>query len=918
VEFRILGALEVTNDDGTPVRLPAGRAQAVLALLCAAGGRVVSRDRLIEEAWNGAPPTTAITQVQGFVSALRRTLGASVIETRSDGYRIAERDGVDLVRLRRLVAAARAARSVSDLSRAAALLDEGLRLWRGRPFEGMTAVSLETEADRIEAERASALEEFAALQLALGQHAALAEPLAGWVSEYPLREGLRSSLMQALSRSGRQAEAIACYHDLRARLAGQLGVGPSPALQELCQRILAGDPSVLTPVSRPPAVVPGYTPAQIPAGVVDFTGRAEYVSRLCKELTATAPAAVVVSALSGTGGIGKSALAVHVAHLIAGEFPDGQLFVNLAGTSAEPAAPGEALARLLRDLGVPAGDIPSGLEERSARFRSVLSGRRLLLVLDDARDAAQVRPLLPGSPACAVLVTSRIRMPDLAGSRQSGLDVLQPDEGRELLARIVGSARAAAEPEAVTEVVRLCAGLPLAIRIAGAKAVARPGWSIADLAGRMAAEHSRLGELALGDLAVRASFRLSYDGLADAAAAAFRLLGLLPVGEFGLGVAAALLDLPPPHAERLLDVLTDAHMLEAPAPGRYRLHDLLRLFAAELAATELEPARRSAAVIRLVTWYGAALGNAADTMAQGRPMPPGSNVHAPGAPAFGSYLEAMNWCYDQQDSLNWAVRAAADEGAPRIAVRMACLLKLYAERSGSPDCSDAAFHAGLACARDLGDVPAEAWLLKAIGNALIKMNREQESVGYLEGAMSLYVNLGDRVGEATILNNLGSLRHNLREFETALQYFERSREILEEFGMAQMVAMALSNAGTACRSLARYDAALAYYDRALEIQQRLDDRHGEGVSRLMLSQAYRLLGRYDEALEQADIAVAIHRDMGTRPWWLLSALDERGLTLAALGRASEARESWIEAVVLAEGSGDPRASEFRGRLAGGT
>lgn len=504
MDFRILGPLEVADEAGTLVRLPAGRARIALALLCVNAGQVVSRDRLIDEAWNGAPPATAVTQVQGFISALRRQLGAGTILTRGDGYLLAP-CSIDLTKMRTLVREARAMREAGSLAHAAALLRDALALWRGRPFEGIGCVSLEASADLIDQERAGALEEYAEIELALGgttgssvpaltsvSSASLAEQLAGWAAEYPLREGLRGLLIQALLLTGRQAEAIAAYHELRERLADQLGIDPGPALQDLYARILGGDRSLMT-VSVPDAPPP--VPAQMPAGVPDFTGRTEQVRQLRAALSRQKPAAVVVSALSGTGGVGKTTLAVHVAHLISDSFPGGQLFVNLAGTSAEPAAPGDVLARLLRDLGLPAAEVPAGLDECSARYRSMLAGRHVLLVLDDARDAVQVRPLLPGSPTCAVLVTSREALTDLAGAVHVGLSVLEPGEGEELFVKIVGSARAEAEPDAVADVVRMCAGVPLAIRIAAAKLVASPEWSIAEVASRIAAEHgSRTGQ----------------------------------------------------------------------------------------------------------------------------------------------------------------------------------------------------------------------------------------------------------------------------------------------------------------------------------------------------------------------------------------------------------------------------------------
>ena len=909
--MRVLGTIEVAGADGGLLRTPAGRARTVLALLSVNHGQVVSSDRLIDEAWNGEPPNTAVTQMHGFISALRRALGPAAILTRGHGYVLGACE-TDLKRMRALIQRGKSLRDdEGSLEAAAGCLRGALALWRGRPFGGTDCAWLESTADLIEEERASALEEYAETELALGNAATLAKPLAEWVAEHPLRERLRASLIQTLLLTGRQAEAIAIYHDLRQLLADELGVDPGPALQDLYARILNGDPLLVTSDS-----VATPAPQQIPAAVEDFTGRATQVRELRAALTHGTRAAVVVSAVSGTGGIGKSALAVHVAHLAHAEFPDGRLFVNLAGTSGIPASPGDVLARLLRDLGVAARDVPAGLEERSARYRSMLASRRVLVVLDDALNAAQVRPLLPGSPTCAVLVTSRATLPDLAGAVHFGLSAMQLDEGRELFTKIVGASRANAEPDAVAEILRACAGLPLAIRIAAAKLAVRPGWPITEVAGRLATEHRRLAELTAGDLGVRATFWLSFDGLTRDVAHGFRLLGLMPAGTFGLPAAAALLGLPSATAEQVLDVLTDAHMLEAPAPGTYRLHDLLRLFAAELAAAALAPDDRAAATGRLVRWYAAALRAVAGTLAQGRPLPPGRDVLADGVPAFGSHNDALDWCDHEHERLAWAIRSAAGAGAHETAARIAALLSIYADRSGNVGWTEASYLIGLESARELGDKPVQAWLLMALGTLLSsRLEREEEGIEFLKLGMSVSECIGDKLATARVHNSLGTAHHNLERFQAALEHFELAETIFDSLGLAHMRAMALSNAGTACRSMTAYDGALDRYGRALEIRVRIGDRHGEGVSRTSLGIAYRLMGRLDESLEQHRLAVAIQRELGSSHWWLLSALDELGQTLAALGRLNEAREPWAEAAFLAENVGDTRAAEFQGRRA---
>ncbi len=424
-------------------------------------------------------------------------------------------------------------------------------------------------------------------------------------------------------------------------------------------------------------------PAQVPAPVADFTGRELEIKELCDALApgGSVHPTVVIGAVTGAGGIGKSALVARVAQLMAGEFPDGQLYVNLMGASAEPAEPSEVQARLMRDLGVQAEDVPSVGGERDARYRSVLAGQRILLVLDDARDAAQVRPLLPGTNGCAVLVTSRARLADLPGVVRCDLEALTRDDALILFGRIVGPARAGAEPAAARTILDACGELPLAIRIAGARLAARPGWSVEDMARRLSAEQDRLRELRCGDLAVRTSFQLSYDVLDEPSMRVFRLLGLAPPGELSLAAIAVLTGLDVTAAEPVLDVLADCHLIENPVAGRYRLHDLLRLFAAEKAQSELDQEQRGQAAARLITWYWAALRAAAGALAQGRLLAHGTEEvpEAPFVPVFATHAEALAWCDRERGGLLWAIEAAAawrarphrrHDGVPDLDVRV--------------------------------------------------------------------------------------------------------------------------------------------------------------------------------------------------------------------------------------------------------
>lgn len=428
----------------------------------------------------------------------------------------------------------------------------------------------------------------------------------------------------------------------------------------------------------------------------------------------------------------------------------------------------------------------------------------------------------------------------------------------------------------------------------------------------MSAEHRRLAELAIGDLAVRASFQLSFDGLPSSAAHAFRVLGLSPSATFRLPATAALLGLGPADTEDVLETLTDSNTLESPAFGTYKPHDLLRLFAAELAARDLTDDDRHAAIGRLMRWYAATLQTAAAVLAQGRQLPPGAPVAADDVPAFVTHTEALDWCHQEQDTITWAARTAAATGEHTLAARIGALLGLYSNRSGAIWVEDS-FLTGLDSARQTGDVPVQAWLLAALGSLKSKMERDEESVEWLQLAMVLYEALGDKLGQARVLNDLGTAHHNLHNLKPALDCFEQAETMFEELGLDQMRAMSLSNAGTVCRTMAAYDQALARYNGALRIRQRTGDRHGQAVTRTAMGVVYRLMGELGESLKQLELALEIQRGLGANHWWLLSALDEIGVTLAELDRMDEAREQWEAAAMLAEEVGDPRTAEFRGR-----
>ena len=616
--FRILGPLEVRTEEGWAT-IGAAKQRSVLATLLLRPGEPVSTDVLIDEVWPEKPPAKAANLVSVYVHHLRRRIGdadGKVVVTRAPGYQVVLGPGeLDADQFAGLVAEGRQALAAGAPDRAVELLTMALGLWRGSALADVPTTSLvAAEADRLGQSRLEALELRAEASLACGRFAEVLPEVRRLLADHPLQEKLWALQIRALYGAGRQAEALEVYEQARNKIADELGVDPGAELRQLYHQILnAEEVQAVIPARVDAGLAPAPVPAQLPADIRDFTGRAGQVEQLGELLAGAdgedSPGAVRVVLVVGSGGLGKTALAVHAAHLLASRFPDGQLYANLLGAT-QPVAAAEVLARFLRDLGMEGHRIPLGEEERAAHFRTRLAGKRILIVLDDARDAEQVQPLLPGSASCAVLVTARGTLPELVGSELIDLDVLPRAEARALFGVVAGEERVTAEPAATDAVLKACAGLPLAIRIAGARLARRGGGTMRALAERLSDERRRLDEFRMGNLAVRASFEVSFTSLPGPAAAggldparAFRLLGLWTGPSIGLPAAAGLLGEPELATADALDVLVDAHLLESPAPEQYRFHDLLRVYAADRALTEEAEADQRGAVTRVLAWY---------------------------------------------------------------------------------------------------------------------------------------------------------------------------------------------------------------------------------------------------------------------------------------------------------------------------
>jgi DNA-binding SARP family transcriptional activator len=584
--FGILGPLQVTNA-GRRLQPAGPRQRALLAALLVRAGQPVGLSGIVDALWGERPPASAVANVHTYVSRLRRGLAEiglrDLLITDSGGYRLlVEPDQLDSRVFRTAAEHARAALTSGDAARAVAIWDEAWTVWRGDPLEDVPRAGwLDAEVVRLEQVAAAAREDFADARLAVGQYGTLIPELTALVRQLPLREGLWQRLMLAQHRAGRRAEALDTYRALRGVLVDALGVEPCNPVQELHRVILRG---------KPPEDDNAVRPMQLPSDTDDFIGRVAESAELYRLLTRSSRS--VVAAITGIAGVGKTALAIRVAHEVVEHFSDGQLYVRLGGIGRSLRDPASVLATLLTALGVRPQTVPEDFEARAALYRSQLAARQVLIVLDGVASMAQVRPLLPGSAGSAVLVTSRVQ---LVGAHTVHLDVLGPEDSVRLMSSIAGPARMAAEPEAAATVARYCGNLPLALRIAASRLARRSQWTVSRLAERLADEGTRLNELRIDDLEARASLALSYEALDEVQQRAFRLLGQLDVPDFPAWVVAALLDVGLPEAEDILDGLADAHLVEISGTdpvgqGRYRLHDLLRVFARERAKVA-EPGR---------------------------------------------------------------------------------------------------------------------------------------------------------------------------------------------------------------------------------------------------------------------------------------------------------------------------------------
>ncbi|MGW6535565.1 AfsR/SARP family transcriptional regulator [Streptomyces sp. NPDC055051] len=970
--FRVLGPLQVQGTAG-PLRVPPGRQEVILAALLLETNRIVSTSQLVDLIWEDNPPETARTQVQICVSRLRKLLvdadGEVVLTTRPPGYVLhTEAGNVDAALFTGLVQRARSLGEGGDREEAVRLLRSAVTLWQGDCLTGLDSGPLANAARQLNEERLAAVELRIRLELELGHHDRLVGELQRLTHEHPLREKLHGQLIQALYWSGRQAEALEAFRTARRYLAEELGLEPSRELRDLEAAILAGElppPAAARPAPAPVRAVatPGpealdgapampepappapvaesirheTVPHQLPADIADFVADGQRLAALEKALAGgDGRGTVGLAAITGKPGTGKSTLAVHVAHALAETgFPDGQLYCDLRGTTPAPATPVEVLGRFLRALGIPGQLIPESLDERAEMYRTRLSTRRVLVVLDDAAGEGQVLPLLPGSRDCAVLVTSRARLTALPGAHRVELDVLDEDRALELLARIIGGERVSGEAAAAEALVRTVGRLPLALRIVAARLAARPHWTLASMVQRLANERHRLDELAHGEMTMRASLSLTYEGLAPDDRGLLRLLSMAQAPTLPSWLAGALLDDHRPFPSDLMEPLVDVQMLdvvgvESSGGFRYRFHEIIRVYAREQLAAQHPPEVRQAAFARMAGGWMHLVEEAHRKVYGGdftvlhgaapRWQPPSPYTE-------DALADPLAWLDAEQAALCGMVGHAAEEGLHDLSWDLATSLVTLFEVRGHYDLWESTHLTALAAVRKAGNLRGTAAIRASLGSLYMSRNQYDTARQSLNSALDVFQALdepmgealcrrdmaliartngddttalelyrrsladfdraGDVVGRAIVLTQSAHIRMRQGEIDLAQKQLDEALDIYEGIGYTGGRARTLRRVGQVLLEQGRSDLAVLTFTEVLELCRDSGDVIGEGHLLRDLGQAFAMMGRPDRARDFYDRAVSSREQIMDFSGGALARLDLARLLTDEPGRSRE-------------------------------
>jgi DNA-binding SARP family transcriptional activator/tetratricopeptide (TPR) repeat protein len=856
--FGVLGPLLIRVGDGE-VPMTAHRDRVLLAMLLLHANRPVGLAQLVDALWDIDPPSTARAQVHSCISRLRRILPPGSLHTDPAGYllRVVD-DELDLLEFEALTARARGHAANGRPVEAVESFRSALALWRGAAFAGIQSAAVAAAAARWQELRSLAWEECVDLELSTGRAAELIGELTETVHEYPTRERPRAQLMLALYRCGRQVDALAAFREGRQVLIRELGVEPGAELSDLHRRILYGDPSLLLRTDEV-----GDGAHSLPRDISDFSGRDDVLARLVEPV----PAATVVPlihAIDGMAGIGKTALAVRAAHLVAHRYPDAQLYIDLHGHSDRaPVEPVVALDVLLRQLGVPGGQIPEGLDARMARWRSELAGRRVVLLLDNAANSEQVGPLLPGGPGGLTLITSRRRLVGLDGVRPVSLDALSADEAVALLHRIVGE-RVTLDQSGAAEVARLCGYLALAIRLAAARLAHRPGWTVQDLVTRLGSTRPVLAEIAAEGRTLSAAFALSYQQVDEPQRRMFRLLALHPGGEFGLRAAAALADLAVDQAAVVLDHLVDAHLVQEPRANRYRLHDLLREYALALIGAEESSAAQREAVRRLLDYYmysAAAMSKIAET------LPVDYNPPGPVPPQLarpGDLASSFAWFAEEHRPMIAVIKLAAEMRFDAHVWRLVNALWGSAFRSGHTDDLLFTHELALRSAQRGGEELGIAVTRSFLASAYFRLGRGQVCLEQLRPVLDYAQRVGDREREMNTLYLMGLVYFQISRYPEAMDHLQRGLDMQNDD--ARRLSLCYAGMGNVLQILGRYAEALYVHQRSLDMAMRAGSRVMEASALGHIGVAQRHLGEWaaaeDNLLRAAELKARLENPIG--------------------------------------------------------
>ncbi|MFI9383864.1 BTAD domain-containing putative transcriptional regulator [Kutzneria sp. NPDC052558] len=890
---------------GAEVPVGPPRQQALLAVLATNANQVISRAELIDAIWGAEPPASAVGSVHTYVAGLRRALEPArksfqVLVSAGSGYslRLAP-DDIDAERFARLRQAARALLADGDAEAALAELDRALALWSGTPLGSIGGPFADVERHRLAELRLDVIEERAGLLLALRRPAEVVSELKAVLADHPLRESTRAQLIRALHRQGRTGEAKAVYQAGARLLDDRLGVQPGPALRSVYESLLtAAEPAE-------DSLLPRVVPSQLPHDTRRFTGRGEELRRLDALLpvagAVTTGGTVVITTIEGTAGIGKTSLAVHWSHLVRDLFPDGQIYLNLRGfdVADKPVQPHDALFTLLSAFRVPAEKIPRTTAERSVLLRSVVAGRRMLMVLDNAVSTDQVTPLLPANQSCVVLVTSRNRLDGLVATgdgRQLTLGLFDEVDSAALLASYLSPERVDEEREAFDQLLALCAGLPLALSIVGARAWCSPNLPLAQFVDELTDAHSRLDALDTGDDAassVRAVFSWSYAALSPEAKSMFRRLGLHSGPDVSRHAAGALADVTEDEARQQLDELVRAHLLELRGDGRYQFHDLLRVYAVERAESDETAAERDATARRSVRWYLHAANEADRRMLSFKPV---HSIIDP--PAHWTFHEqddpeqAKAWFGAEETNLVEAVRRAVELEEHSVAWMLPQTLSSYwYVHNKRWELWSEMLQISLRHAVLDGDFGGQASAHSVLGIIANDLRRYDEAVDHYQQAIALFPRIGEKWLEGITYNALGHTYVSMGRLPEAMAALRSAAEAYEAIGNTWGRAWALQGTASAYNAMGDHEKALEYGRKTLDAWHDVDYKHGIGSGLNLMGEIHLAAGNYDEAVDFYDQAVQARQSINDR-FGLANALQGKALAAQRAGDVEAARESY--------------------------